>query len=145
MPITTRLVAHGTPEYEAAVALRRRILRTPLGLDFAPEQLAAEAADTHLAGFADGRLVATVVLSPYDKKSLKLRQMAVDEGLQGSGAGSALLRAAESHALSAGMSHMVLNARVAAQGFYERNGYAAVGHAFIEVTIPHVRMVKALQ
>ena len=141
---TIRRLAHGSPDYDAAVALRRRILRTPLGLDFTPEQLAAEAADTHLAAFIDGVIAATVVLSPYDATALKLRQMAVDPALQGQAVGAQLLSAAEDHARADGKARIVLSARVTAEGFYARHGYVRESEVFTEVTIPHVRMAKNL-
>ncbi len=142
--ISIRRLIHGSPDYEAAVSLRRRILRTPLGLDFTPEQLAAEADDTHLAAFDGDDIVATVVLSPYDDATLKLRQMAVDPTLHGQSVGSQLLRAAEDLARADGRTRIVLAARVTAEGFYHRHGYAREGDIFTEVTIPHVRMVKSL-
>ena len=144
MPLQVRPLAYATPGYNEAVSLRRRILRTPLGLDFSPEQLAAEAGDSHFAAFLDGRMVATVVLTPYGEDGFKLRQMAVDDGLQGRAIGSDLLRAAEAFARAAGRPHIVLAARVTAENFYARAGYARDGDVFTEVTIPHVRMWKDL-
>ncbi len=144
MPLAVRSFAHATPDHDAAVALRRRILRTPLGLDFTAGQLAAEAGDLHLAAFADGKMVATVVLTPYDATTFKLRQMAVDEDQRGTGVGSRLLAAAEDLARREGGSRIVLAARVSAEDFYRRNGYASEGDVYTEVTIPHIRMSKSL-
>ena len=141
---TIRTLAHGSPDYDAAVALRRQILRTPLGLDFTPEQLAGEDEDTHLAAVSGDRIVATVVLSPYDGETLKLRQMAVDPAFQGSGVGAQLLLAAEDHARLEGKTRIVLAARVTAEGFYARHGYVREGDVFTEVTIPHIWMTKSL-
>lgn len=144
MPLAVRTLAHASPDYDAAVALRRKILRTPLGLDFTAEQLADEACDIHLAAYLDGNVVATVVLTPYDATTFKLRQMAVADILRGSGVGSKLLQAAENHARTAGRPRIVLAARVSAQDFYARNGYTSEGDVYTEVTIPHIRMTKTL-
>lgn len=144
MPLLVRTLAYASPDYDEAVALRRRILRTPLGLDFTAEQLAAEAGDAHFAAFLDGRMVATVVLTPYGHDAFKLRQMAVEDGLQGRAVGSQLLRAAEDFARTAGRPHIILAARVTAEGFYTRSGYGREGEVFTEVTIPHIRMSKRL-
>jgi predicted GNAT family N-acyltransferase len=144
MAVTTRHIAHASHDYAMAVNLRRAVLRTPLGLDFTSAQLAAEATDTHLAAFDDEELVGTVVLSPYDDATLKLRQMAVDDSQQGAGIGRQLLTAAEAHAKALGKTRITLAARVTAQDFYARYGYAAEGDVFDEVTIPHITMHKSL-
>ena len=144
MPISIRQIAHASHDYAMAVNLRRALLRTPLGLDFTSAQLAAEATDTHLAAFDDEEVVGTVVLSPYDDTTLKLRQMAVDDSQQGAGIGRQLLTAAEEHAKALGNTRIMLAARVTAQAFYARYGYAAEGDIFEEVTIPHITMHKTL-
>jgi len=38
----------------------------------------------------------------------------------------------------------VLHVRESAASFYEKAGYKIIGHTFMEVTIPHVRMEKHL-
>lgn len=144
MPISIRQIAHASHDYAMAVNLRRALLRTPLGLDFTSAQLATEATDTHLAAFDDEEVVGTVVLSPYDDSTLKLRQMAVDDSQQGAGIGRQLLTAAEEHAKALGKTRIMLAARVTAQAFYARYGYAAEGDIFEEVTIPHITMHKTL-
>lgn len=144
MPISIRQIAHASHDYAMAVNLRRALLRTPLGLDFTSAQLATEATDTHLAAFDDEEVVGTVVLSPYDYSTLKLRQMAVDDSQQGAGIGRQLLTAAEEHAKALGKTRIMLAARVTAQAFYARYGYAAEGDIFEEVTIPHITMHKTL-
>ena len=144
MPIIVRTAPHGGSHYDAAVDLRRIVLRAPLGLDFTPEQLAAEAADTHFVAFDGEDLVGAVVMTPYNATTVKLRQMAVAPGVQGRGVGAALVKAFENHARSLGMTAITLAARVTAQGFYLATGYVAEGDVFEEVTIPHIRMSKAL-
>jgi predicted GNAT family N-acyltransferase len=144
MTLSIRTVAYASPDHEAAVALRRAVLRTPLGLDFTAEQLASEADDTHFAAFDGSRLVGAVVMTPYNAQTVKLRQMAVAPDARGHGVGAALLKSFEAHARAAGLSGVTLAARVTAQDFYARNGYTAEGDIFEEVTLPHIRMTKAL-
>ena len=43
-----------------------------------------------------------------------------------------------------GVSRIELNARDTAAGFYRKLGYRKVGGEFVEVTIPHWKMVKRL-
>lgn len=139
-----RTVAHGSRDYDQAVTLRRAILRTPLGLDFAPEDLAREARDAHLAAFEGDRLIGTVVLSPCEAGKVKLRQMAVADDMRGQNIGAQLLAAFEAQARANGIREIVLAARITAKGFYARHGYETDDTVFTEVTIPHVRMWKAL-
>ncbi len=143
--MTLREVAYGTPAYDATVALRDAVLRRPLGLVFTPEQLAAEADEIHLAGFADdGAVRACVVLVPKPDGVMKLRQMAVHPDHQRQGLGARLVAFAEQVARARGARRMVLNARDAAIGFYAGLGYAVEGEGFVEVTLPHHTMVKDL-
>jgi N-acetylglutamate synthase-like GNAT family acetyltransferase len=144
MTLDIRVVGFGTPEHDAAVALRRAVLRTPLGLDFSPEDLAREAADTHFVAFLGGQLVGTVVMTPYEPGKVKLRQMAVADDMRGRNIGAQLVSAFEDHARNNGISEIILAARQTAQSFYARLGYATDDVVFTEVTIPHVRMWKTL-
>jgi GNAT superfamily N-acetyltransferase len=145
--IQVRVVEHGSPAYWSTVELRRRILRAPLGLDFQPEELAAEVDELHLAAFEDGRdpPVACLVLVPQEAGTIKMRQVAVEPGMQGRGVGSLLVAAAEAEAVSRGFTKMILHARDTAVPFYLRLDYAVNGDAFDEVTIPHFAMEKDLR
>jgi histone acetyltransferase (RNA polymerase elongator complex component) len=58
--------------------------------------------------------------------------------------GAQLLAHAEAWAAQAGFRLMIAHARVGAEGFYLKLGYAQDGGAFEENTIPHVRVVKRL-
>lgn len=144
MPISIRIAPHSSPDYKAAVALRRATLRTPLGLDFTAEELKREAADTHLTAWSGDQLVGTVVMTRYTGTTVKLRQMAVSDAARGTGAGAALLSAFETEARARGYSDITLAARQTAEGFYAHYGYDTDGVVFKEVTLPHVRMWKTL-
>ena len=140
-------VEHNSARYRDLVALRRRVLRTPLGLDFTQEHLEEERADVHIAAYLQGKLVACVILTMDDRTRdarVKLRQMAVDRDYQGLGIGKRLVVFAEKLAGDRGYREIVLHARETAVRFYESVGYVAVGEAFTEVTIPHRKMVKHL-
>ena len=91
MSLEIRIAPHGCSEYDAAVGLRRAVLRAPLGLDFTPEQLNAEAVDTHFVAVDDDGLIGAVVMTPYSATTVKLRQMAVSPVAQGRGIGAALV------------------------------------------------------
>jgi len=136
-------IEFATPEYDEAVALRYEVLRKPLGLEFQPEQLAAEWSDIHLAAFdAAGKMVAILLLTPVNDQEVKMRQVAVATEQQGRGLGAALVAQSEEIARSMNFSKMTLHARETAVPFYLRLGYEKVGDLFEEVSIPHFKMEK---
>jgi predicted GNAT family N-acyltransferase len=137
-------IAFASPDYAAAVALRRAVLRAPLGLDFTREQLATEYGDLHLGAFDEGALAGVVILTPHDERAFKLRQMAVSDAARGQGVGARLLLAAETEARRRGGVRIVLEARLTAQAFYARYSYAPQGEVFTQVTLPHILMTKAI-
>lgn len=138
-------IEFATPEYDEAVHLRYEVLRRPLGLEYTPDQLAAEYADIHLAAFDDeGQLIGYLCLSPLDKHKMKMRQVAIAPQWQGKGVGSELVAASEELAKSLNFNIMTMHAREKAVPFYLRLGYRAVGDRFEEVTIPHFKMEKSL-
>lgn len=140
-----KAVQHGSPEYTETVALRDEVLRRPLGLEFSPELLGAEATDFHLAGYSqDGDLLGCLILTPVDSSTIQMRQVAVNPSLQRSGIGTALVDYSESFARQHGYSLMIMHAREQAVPFYERLGYHTYGDRFEEVTIPHWNMKKHL-
>ncbi|MCB1095295.1 MAG: GNAT family N-acetyltransferase [Verrucomicrobiae bacterium] len=141
-----REIEHSGVDYKAAVQLRDRLLRVPLGLTFAITDLAAEKADIHLAGFdTQGNLIACLVLSKTQAATtLRMRQVAVDSDAQRRGLGSQLVAYAESLAAARGYKLMTLHARQEVKNFYIQLGYTETGEPFNEVGIPHIAMQKNL-
>lgn len=144
MAIRYEIAEFGSPEQLASIDLRKRVLRWPLGLDFTPEQLAAEMNEFHLVALDGEELVACLLLTPQDKATIKLRQVAVEPDWQSKGIGTQLVAFSEEVAREKGFARMVLNARDTAVPFYLRLYYEIEGEPFVEVTIPHRRMSKQL-
>ncbi len=130
--------------YEKAIQLRDDILRRPLGLSFTPSDIAAEADQWHFGLVQDDQLIAIVVVVPLSPMRAKLRQMAVTPSLQRQGHGAVLVARVEDVLRERGFEEIELNAREVAMGFYNKLGYQPVGEQFIEVSIPHYKMVKTL-
>src|ERR1700722_15605509 len=139
-----RMIDHGTSEYQQMVHLRNEILRKPLGLFFTEEELENEKDDILMGAFEDDRLLGCCLLSPKDTVTVRLRQMAVPNSMQGKGVGRALMIFAENIARDLGYRKLCMHARKTAKGFYEKLGYAVSGDEFTEVTIPHFVMEKSL-
>ncbi len=130
--------------YDKAIQLRHELLRKPLGLVFSEAELAEEANQWHF-GFAEGdQLIAVVVIVPLSPQSVKLRQMAVVQSRQREGHGAALVRSVEAVLGKRGVQRIELHARDVAKRFYEKLGYKIEGQPFIEVNIPHYKMVKTI-
>lgn len=144
MTLVIDQIKHASHAYDEAVDLRRQILRAPLGLDFTPEELQAEADYIHIAAYMDGFLAGTCILIEKGDDAFQLRQMAVLEAYEGQKVGKTLLRHAERVARARGRNRIDLNARVSAQPFYTKNGYVAEGDVFTDLTLPHIRMSKSL-
>lgn len=142
--ISVRIVEHGTPLYDAVTDLRRAILRTPLGLDFTVDELAAEIDDIHFAALEREDVVGTLLLHPINPTTVQLKRMAVAERAQKKGIGRVLVLAAEKYARKNNVRTITMHARETAQGFYESLGYVTDGAPFDEQNIPHIVMFKTI-
>jgi len=139
-----KIIDHGTKEYQEVVRLRDEILRKPLGLRFTPDELEKEKENLHIAAFEDDQMLGCCMLVEEDLQTVRLRQMAVLNDLQGKGIGRALMQFAENLARDRGYKKITMHARQNAIGFYEKMGYRKQGNEFTEITIPHFVMEKEL-
>jgi GNAT superfamily N-acetyltransferase len=139
-----KMIDHGTAEYQQMVNLRYELLRKPLGLTFDPAELEKEKGDILIGAFEDEKILGCCLLSPVDAETIRLRQMAVSNNLQGKGIGRALMVFSENIARDRRYRKLIMHARKTALGFYRKLGYQVSGGEFEEVTIPHFVMEKAL-
>jgi predicted GNAT family N-acyltransferase len=139
-----KIVDYGTAEYKQVLQLRDEILRKPLGLDFSSEELEKEKEHMHMAAYEDDQILGCCMLVKEDPETVRLRQMAVVNDVQGKGIGRALMQFAENLARDRGYRRITMHARKNAVGFYERMGYRKIGNEFMEITIPHIVMEKEL-
>ena len=139
-----KIIDHGSPEYRQMVQLRDDILRKPLGLHFTEEELEKEKDNLLVAAYEDDHMLGCCMLVQEDPETVRLRQMAVINDLQGKGIGSALMTFAENLARDRGYRRITMHARKNAIGFYEKMGYKQISNEFEEITIPHYVMEKQL-
>ncbi len=139
-----KIIEHGSPEYRLMVKLRDDILRKPLGLTFAPDELEHEKENILIGAFDDDDILGCCMLVEENSSTVRLRQMAVLNDLQGKGIGRALMTFAENIARDRGYKILSMHARKNATGFYEKMGYKVASDEFTEVTIPHYVMEKEL-
>ncbi len=124
--------------------LRNRELRVPLGLNLFDEDLAAEKDELFFISAQEDNLMSCMQFRKLNDTTLKLRQMATKDIYQGMGLGKKLVECGEQWAAENGYKTIELHARKTAQGFYKRLGYEKIGEQFMEVDLPHYKMVKTL-
>jgi ribosomal protein S18 acetylase RimI-like enzyme len=138
-------IAFGTDEYRLECGLRNDVLRKPLGLSLTAEELVREEDHLHFGLFEpNDNLVACVVVVKLSPTDARIRQMAVSPVHQRRGLGKRIMNELEANLRSRGFTNLVLHARASAVGFYEKLGYTVIGDEFMDVTVPHFRMVKAV-
>jgi len=139
-----KIIDYGTAEYQQMLQLRDAVLRKPLGITFTPEELEQEKSNLLIAAYEDDEMLGCCMLVEEEPQTVRLRQMAVLNDLQGKGIGKALMTFAENLARDRGYKRITMHARKNAIGFYEKMGYKTKGGEFAEVTIPHYIMEKRL-
>lgn len=139
-----KIIDHGTTEYQQMLKLRDDILRKPLGLTFNDDELEKEKNNLHIGAYEDEQMLGCCMLVEEDPETVRLRQMAVINDLQGKGIGRALMSFAENLARDRGYKRITMHARKNALGFYEKMGYKTLGKEFQEITIAHFVMEKEL-
>jgi predicted GNAT family N-acyltransferase len=138
-----KIIDHDSAEYHQMVKLRDDILRKPLGLSLSREELEKEKDHLLIAAYEDEKMLGCCMLVE-EGKTVRLRQMAVLNDLQGKGIGRALMQFAENLARDRGYKKITMHARKNAIGFYEKMGYVVLGKEFQELDIPHYNMEKKL-
>lgn len=140
-----RPIAYGSPEYDATLALRNRVMRVPLGLNIYNEDFSCEAA-SHIIGIFEGdTLLATGIM--YHRQGVcKIEYLCVDFHCQSRGLGGQMLEYFVDTARRAGADKVILEARLKARPFYQRHGFTAKGEIFTVpiAPVPHIFMEKVL-
>ena len=139
-----KIIDHGSREYQQMVQLRNDILRKPLKLTLTPEELEREKEEILIGAFEEEKMLGCCMLITVNPTTVRLRQMAVLNNLQGKGVGRALMQFAENIARDRGFKKIMMHARKSAAGFYEKLGYQICSPEFEEVTLPHYEMEKKL-
>lgn len=143
MPI--KQIDHGSKEYGQMINLRHAVLRKPLNLTFEEDELDREKNDVLIGAFDEDTILGCCLLTRVDKDCVRLRQMAVQNNLQGKGIGAAMMNFTENIARDMGYRKLIMHARKTAIGFYEKLGYKVNGKEFEEISLPHFIMEKKLR
>lgn len=141
---TIKTFEYASAEYQQALVLRDKVLRQPLGLKFAAAELMKDEHDIHMGLFNGNTILACLILTLQPEGKIKMRQVAVDDTMQGKGLGSMLSKQVEKYAAEHGYTLIYCHARKVAVPFYQKLGYSIVGNEFTEVKIPHYLMEKSV-
>lgn len=139
-----REIKFGSDDYKKSIELRDKILRKPLGMVFTDDFLAQDEKQYNIGAFDGEKIVGILLFQVIEEKLVKMRQVAVDDNLQGKGIGRKLVEFSEKFIKDKGFNKIELNAREVAIPFYEKLNYKPVGKEFIEVGIVHIKMEKIL-
>ena len=139
-------IEYNSKEYINSVNLRNKILRIPLGLFLDINKLEKEKSDIHIAAFEKNKIIGILILTPIDTAIVKMRQVAIDTGLQNKGIGSMLVEFSEKIAWDLKFSKIILDARSSAINFYLKMGYKILSDEYLDehIKIPHYKMEKLL-
>ena len=144
--ITVKQVEFQTKAYFQTLGLRYEVLRRPLSIHFNVNDLQNEGSDFHIAAFLNHQIVGCLILSEIGDKPFvfKMRQVAVDDAFQQKGIGKKMVHFCETFSVQRNIQKIELNARKTAVPFYLSLGYQIIGEEFLEVNIPHYKMIKSL-
>lgn len=145
MSLELSIVNYKSSYYPNVLDLRNRILRMPLGMELGEHDIFDDRNQYIFIGIKDNVLVACVMLKILDDSLVKLRQMAVDTLFQREGVGTLLLRYVENFCLLNEYKQIELHARKEAINFYTKLGYQSIGNEFVEINIPHIKMIKQIE
>lgn len=148
IPVQFRWITPDDPLYGEERHLRWEVLRKPIGKPAGSEVTEHEHDGRHVVGVDPrGEVVCCAMLVPVAgaDDTQRIAQVAVRETLQRRGMGRNLINIVEDEARRTGVTRLVLNGRVNAQGFWRSLGYVPEGDVFEIVGIPHTRMSKPLE
>jgi len=124
-----------------AYAIRQEVFIEERGV---PQHMELDEYDpgaAHVLAYQNARCIATARLVRLDEKSAQIGRMAVLIALRGQGIGTAMLKQLIAHALSEGISNLVLHSQLSAISFYEKLGFKAEGPIYQEAGISHRNMI----
>ena len=133
-------------EYKHYYQLRWKLLRAPWRQPPGSETDDMEDQCFHLMAVDDNATVIAVARLQFNADSeAQIRYMAVSREHQKKGIGGELITALEQQAKSVSCNTIVLHAREAAIGFYQKHGYTITDKSHLLFNeIQHFRMQKAL-
>src|SRR6476661_3779526 len=122
------------------IQLRIKALLEPIGVPATYIDREKEKDDFFIGYFEGSEIIGCCILTPKDKVTIQLRQMAVRPGNQGKNIGRSIVAFAEEVARKNGFKMLMMHARDPVIDFYRKCGYEIEGPQFFEVGIGHHKM-----
>lgn len=136
-------------DFAAALAIREVVFIEEQSVPVELERDDEDPTAFHVIAFARGHAIATGRLVEMHEAPAgetghwaQIGRMAVLAVQRKCGVGARVLAALEAEAGRRGVAGVVVHSQVHARGFYEREGYVALGPEFVEAGMPHVEMRK---
>jgi uncharacterized OsmC-like protein/predicted GNAT family N-acyltransferase len=150
--LTTSTIAIRRVEASLTRPLRQRVLRPHQTLEELVDPGEDDPETAFFGAVEGGAVVASSAVyhepspdRPDDPSAWRLRSMATEPRLQGTGLGSMMLDAALEYAADRGAARVWCSARTGARRFYEERGFAAISEVYEPSGLgPHVRMAMTL-
>lgn len=142
--INCKICTYGDSLYLRALAVRDDILRRPLGLTFSNLDLNGEVNHHFLVALEGAKVVGTSQWFIKDNEVIRVKQVAVLTNYQSKGVGRLMNEFIEQWCDNNQVKRVELHARKVAFGFYTSLGFEFVGEEFLEVNIPHRKMMKKI-
>lgn len=143
-----KIITHNSDEYQQAALLRYRLFYEDHHIPFESIFDPQESQDLHLALIepATNCVIAYGRLGQNSSTEFKIYQMVVEPESQGQGLGKIVLQKLIQEAIDRGCRLLVLNAKIAKVGFYQKLGFETVGEIFESVVTAdlHIKMQKHL-
>jgi len=142
-----RIIEPSSPEeFDRYYDLRWKILCEPWNQPRGIERDPGDDSSIHLMVINGKQQVLAVGRLHFNAiNEAQVRYMAVDTPFQRKGAGELILDALETKAIDHGADRITLNARETALGFYQKQGYKALGPGHILFnSIAHIKMEKKI-
>jgi predicted GNAT family N-acyltransferase len=142
--INCKICTYGDSLYLRALAVRDEILRKPLGLTFSNRDIKEEANHHFLVALDGAKVVGTSQWFRKEEEVIRIKQVSVLYDYQSKGVGRLMNEFIEQWCDNNQVKTIELHARKVAFGFYSRLGFEFVGEEFLEVDIPHKKMMKKI-
>jgi N-acetylglutamate synthase-like GNAT family acetyltransferase len=139
-----KLIQHESQEYRQMISLRVEALLEPIGIPASYIEPEKEKDDFFIGYFEEDDIVGCCILTPKDRNTVQLRQMAVRPDKQRGKIGRTIIDFAEQVARKEGFTTLMMHARDPVIDFYRKCGYEIAGPQFFEVGMGHHKMQKVL-
>lgn len=141
------LQADTLPLLEQCLAIRKQVFSVEKGIPHDIDRDEYDRPDSpclHYLIRFQGENVGTLRCLPLSGNTIRIQRFCFYKSFRGLGLGRAVMEEIEQRTRRDGTRTIVLDAKCAVSGFYEKCGYRAASGVFWEAGVEHIKMEKAL-